>query len=779
MTEQAEQELCFQIRHVIFYNEENCYTVAAASTEQEIPDGVKSKSVTVLGIIPFPETGKLYSAFGQWKCHPKYGMQFVISKECLAKKILPKTKEDLLAFLSSGVIKGIGKSTAGLIVDQFGLQVEEILDHHPERLMEIRGIGEKKVKTISDSWNSTRQIHNLAEFLIPYGVSAGKVVEIFKKWREQALDQIRANPYQLTEIPGFGFRTADEIAQKIGVPEDSPERIDAGIQYAMAQWQQKGNTCAPPWRLMRESEKLLGLPGKPIEAEIQKMCEDGEQYGENGIYVNFGDLYSELMWEAESKAALYLSNVAQTQGFRPQVVTDREIAELEQEAGIRYNPGQRRAIKMAANCQIMILTGGPGTGKTTVLRAVLQVLRKSNTRILLAAPTGRAAKRMKESVGSVCGEGTKVEDPVTIHRLLEYNPERGFQRNGGNKLNGSMLVVDESSMLDIELFEHLVEACPQNMKLLFIGDVDQLPSVGPGSVLSDLIACGRFPVARLTEVTRQAGDSGIVINANRINRGKMPDPDVGNKRFHVFLLKDTEEVDAIAQDAVTRLMTRVLPERGYPVDQIQVLAPMHKGMAGVDLLNRAIKGALHGSAEPVHYLERGGRKILLKFEFEVGDRVMQKRNDYDKEVYNGDIGVICGIKPKPEPGEEPEEEEDGEDVFDEDIYFVRYQDGNDSFRTVKYLKSDLPEQLVPAYACTIHKSQGSEFPVVIIPLLKSASIMLQRNLLYTAVTRAKDRVILIGQEEAIRRAVDTDYTNSRLGHLQQRLEKSIAEISPF
>lgn len=766
-------EMTFAVQKVYFQSDKNCYAVVRATAKEpySTPNGV-GMDFPVVGTIPLASIGKIYRANGEWCRHPKYGIEFSIHRNEMAYEVMPKTESGIIAYLASEAVKGIGERYARAVVERFGLDTPNVIENSPERLTEISGIGEKRAEKIADSWNQSKKIQALAQFLIPYGITMNKVMKFYDQWGDSALYIIQKNPYRITEVPGIGFLIADVIAQKLGVPKDAPIRIQAGILYAIKQQENLGNTCTKPDELLKEAEKLLCLPGKKITPEIKQLCQQDEK-GYARLYKDHNDYYSSQLYWAEKNAASYLSEMIQYQN-NSQTVTDEEIHEIEREEQaeqskkenirnepFQYNEGQKNAIRMAAKHPIMILTGGPGTGKTTVLKAILKILCKQNRYILLAAPTGRAAKRMKESIKNACGEGTGVSNPVTIHRLLEYNPERGFMRNAENTLEGSVLVVDECSMLDISLFSALISACPPNIKLLLIGDVDQLPSIGPGTVLADLINSGKFPVARLTETTRQSKKSGIVINAKRINQGKKINPSAGDGMFQFIPIEENGQnnLELRVQNIVTRLMTRVLPNQRYSVDDIQILAPKHNGLAGVDLLNRSVKTALKGPIKHIECKEKNGRKYLPAFQFEPGDRVMQTKNDYNLNVYNGDIGKIYDFI----------EDEDGEKYI-----LIQYPDSEksgESYRYVKYRKQDM-DNVVPAYACTIHKSQGSEFPVVIIPLLNTSYIMLQRNLLYTAVTRGKKRVILVGQGSAINQAIRTVKASERHGHLKDRIIES-------
>lgn len=759
----------FTITRVNFYNEDSFWGAGTANFLEP------RESCSVSGLIPLMEVGKTYQAEGEWSTHPKYGLQFHVGKDQVAQEKLPVTEEGLYAYLSSGIISGIGPSYAQKILDQFGALTPDIIENHPEQLETVPGIGQKRRERIHESWMSSKAIQSLAQLLAPYHVTANKILKIYGQFGDKAVAIIQKNPYRLIEIAGIGFKIADALALKMGVQKDSPYRIEAGTFFCLEQQEQKGNVCANQQGLLWDCHKLLDLPEDKIMPIWTAMEQPTERRGAK-LIAERKEIYLRSLYQAEQGAAEQLARLAQTRRS-PSTVTPEEIERYERmeteshpikldgspQSVFSYAPEQKMAIQKAVNASVMILTGGPGTGKTTVIKGILQAMESRRRLVKLAAPTGRAAKRMEESTG---------HQAQTIHRLLKWKDGQ-FTQNASNPLSGDVLIVDESSMIDIRLLNALVQAVPDSMQLLFVGDVDQLPSVGAGSVLKDLIDCGVFPVVRLKIVQRQGKRSSIPQNARYIQKGMMPEY---HSDFH-FAKLPILGASGIPEDQKLAAMVHAtclatfddLTRHGVNPDNIQILAPMHKGLAGTTLLNVGIK----------HYFQQTRDHSYLDFfyvpktcqltekvkkkparwpvTFDVGDRVMQNRNNYRLDVYNGDIGTV--VEPQPE---------DEEDVAPDDVWVAFPSGKAQQPKVVRYNKVDQTD-LLPAYAITIHKSQGSEFPIVILPILRAQTIMLQRNLIYTAVTRAKKEVILVGEEEALLRAVQNDEVQYRRGHLQDRI----------
>lgn len=759
-TEQ-ETTVMFTLTRINFCNEESFWTAGRA--EFQLDEYSSLVTYGISGIIPLAEVGKKYRAKGMFSVHPKYGTQFTITKKTSAEEILPVTEEELLAYLSSGIIQGVGKAYAKRIVNRFGVLTPKIIEQTPDRLREVPGIGKKRAKRIADSWNASKEIQALAQLLTPYSVTMNKIILIYRHFGNQATAIVRKNPYRLVEIRGIGFKTADALAQKFGVSPKSPSRVKAGTFYVLEEQEHKGNTCIPKEEFTREMEELLNLPLNIMQPVWKAMTLPKDEWSAPQIYLNQNMVYSRSLYQAEVNVAKRLLEINQTNSYRPNSeVFPQELSRIEQKTlgpGQSFAPEQKAAIRQACNNKILILTGGPGTGKTTVIKGIVKAWERRHEQIRLAAPTGRAAQKMTESIGDSNYQAT------TIHALLEWR-DGTFQRKTDNPLEETALIIDETSMLDIRLMSALLSAVPDNMRLVFVGDVDQLPSVGAGSVLKDLIDSRQFPVVRLKLVQRQGKNSGIHQNAQRIRNGKLPEfQDWQGNRYPDFRFLNTAELDSEAtalktQQTITQIMTQILPVNGWKLSDIQILSPMHKGLSGTDALNLAIKESLKkGEVVPVTYqMTKNGKKTFPRFTIEPGDRVMQTRNVSSLQVYNGDIGIVQKLNP------EMEEEEDSEDIL------IHYPSVAGTDRNIVYDKLHQID-LVPAYAITIHKSQGSEFPVVLVPLLRSMNIMLQRNLIYTAVTRAKKALILVGEWEAVRRAVFRNSQSKRCGLLQERLNQ--------
>jgi len=715
-----EVECIGSLERVVFHNADNGYTVLRL-----LPEG-KKDTVAVVGHMAGPNAGALLRIRGTWQNDPRWGRQIRMESY---EEVLPATTEGIRLYLASGLIKGVRASLAERIVKRFGVDTLRILDEEPERLREVAGVGPKNLARIIQAWQAHQGMRDLMLFLQPHGVSAAYGVRIYRHYGQAALEIVRENPYRLAmDIHGIGFLTADTVALKLGFDREHPLRAQAGLLYTLRQASDEGHIYYPRDALIELAGRQLDIaPGLLDEAvnvllgEERLVSEDLD--GTEGIFLK-------RFHHCESKIAYYLARILHTPKSAHLPDPDKLIAELVQKMPLDLAPGQVEAIRCAAGSKIMVLTGGPGTGKTTIINAIIQLFAVSRCRILLAAPTGRAAKRMAESAG---------REAKTIHRLLEYSPrEDGFARNESNPLACGLLVVDESSMMDTLLAYHLLKAVPLGATLVFVGDVDQLPSVGPGNVLRDIIASRSVPVVELSEVFRQAATSDIIMNAHAINRGQIPSLEIPRGRlssdFYFFRENDPEKV----ADLIVDLVKNRIPDTfGLdPLNDIQVLTPMHKGSAGATNLNALLQQALNPRGQGV---QRGDRRFCI------GDKVMQIRNNYEKDVYNGDIGRIVLV-----------------DLEDKGVT-VNFEE-----RNVPYLWEELDE-LVPAYAISVHKSQGSEYPAVVLPLLAQHYVLLQRNLLYTGITRGKRLVVLVGESRAFAMAVRNNKTVKRHTWLDRRL----------
>ncbi len=691
------------VERVTFHNPENGFSVLRVKVRG------RGDPVTVVGNTPTVNVGEMMSAEGQWANDRVHGLQFKASVLSVAP---PASKAGMEKYLASGAIKGIGIATAEKIVARFGKNTFDILDQEPHRLSEIAGLTPARIKRIAESWQEDRIVRDIGLFLQDHGLGPGQAMRVYRALGKNAIGLIRDDPYRLArDVRGFGFRTADAVGQALGLAKDAPQRLKAGITFALNELTdeghcgfEKGETIALAARLMEVAEdKVLAVIAEEIA--LKRITED--------TIGGVPHLFLPLLHAAEKQIAERLMLLAS--GRPPYALGDLSAAILKAErvTGKALAPSQRAALETVIGAKVAVITGGPGVGKTTLLATLLHLVQSEETKVVLTAPTGRAAKRMSEQTGL---------EAKTIHRLLEIDPDHGGFRRGRDKaLDADLVVVDETSMVDVPLMLALLEAVPPEAALLFVGDVDQLPPVGPGQALADIIGSGRVPVARLTEVFRQAASSRIIANAHRVNEGEMPDlPQAGEESdyFHVEM-RDPE--DGVAK--VIAMVKERIPKRfGLdPIRDVQVLAPMNKGVLGARNLTIALQQALNP--------KRAGAVERYGWTFASGDRVMQTVNDYDRDVFNGDLGTVLRV--------DSEEEE----------VLVSF-DG----RSVAYSFSDL-EALVPAYAITIHKSQGSEYPAVIVPFAMSHYAMLAKNLLYTAITRGKSLVVTVGEMRAIQMAV--------------------------
>ncbi len=713
-------ELEGTLERLTYQNEENGYTVARVVPKD------KTYEITVVGNLAGVNVGESLRLMGLWTTHPQYGKQFEVRTYTVQ---YPATIEGIRKYLGSGLIKGIGPVNAGRIVDHFGPDTLDVIEHHPERLQEVPGIGEKRTDQILAAWADQKYIKEIMIFLQRFGVSAGLSVKIYKAYEGQSIPIIQNDPYRLAkDIYGIGFKTADKIARNMGLAMDAPARIQAGLLYTLSALSDEGHCFATREQLIGESARLLEVPEDTTEAQIETLVSSQELIDDEG------SIYLPAFFMSERGTASKLRKIQMSPRDRLQafktVNWEQAFAWLDRQSEIELTGQQKAAVKMTLTEKVSILTGGPGTGKSTITASVIRLLQTKGGTVLLCAPTGRAAKRLSETTG---------QEAKTIHRLLEYKPAQStpFVRDQTNPLDADLIIVDETSMVDILLMNHLLNAIDAGCHLLLVGDVDQLPSVGPGSVLRDLIASEVIPVTTLDTIFRQAEDSFIIVNAHRINNGQMPLFDSSAKDFFLFSESDAEK----AAEWVVDLVSERIPGKfGFKsMEDIQVLTPMHRGASGVTELNQRLQTCLNPpSPRKAEY--RHGSRILRE-----QDRIMQMRNDYDRLVFNGDMGIISEI-----------------DLENQTVKVII--DG----REVSYEFSQVDE-LMHSYAVSIHKAQGSEFPVVVIPLLTEHYRLLQRNLLYTAVTRARQVVVLVGSRKAIGIAVRNDRIAQRNTRLAQRL----------
>ncbi|MDL2207298.1 ATP-dependent RecD-like DNA helicase [Desulfovibrio sp. OttesenSCG-928-M16] len=712
------------LERVVFHNEENGWSVLRMRVQS------KADLVTVVGAMPSPQPGVGLTVTGLWVMDARWGRQFKMES---FETLLPATLEGIKHYLGSGLIKGIGKGLAGRIVGRFGEDTFDVLDKDPDRLTQVSGITARKVSDIKTAWAEHRGIRDLIMFLQPHGVSTSYAVRIFRHYGTDALEVVRDNPYRLAmDIHGIGFVTADQVAMKLGFAPDSDLRVEAGLLYVLGKLTDEGHIFFPYEDLVSRTTDELGVETALVRTALTALAREerlvlDELEDEQGA--TFTAVYLARFHHYESRIAHYLRRILHSPKSVRFAEPEKTLKGVLSMLPLELAEEQVEAARAALGEKILVVTGGPGTGKTTVINAIIRLFEQPKARVLLAAPTGRAAKRMAEASD---------KEAKTIHRLLEYSPkEDGFARNENNPLACSLLVIDEASMLDAMLMYHLIKAVPLGATVVFVGDVNQLPSVGPGNVLGDMIDSGAVAVVRLTEVFRQAAASEIILNAHRINQGEVPPlqhTGEGLSDFYFIRQEDPER----AADMIVDLVKNHIPRRFKlnPVDDVQVLTPMHKGAAGVTELNARLQAALNPGQKG---LRRGERNYLL------GDKVMQVRNNYDKDVFNGDMGRICYVN--------AEEKE----------ITVRFED-----RNVLY-ERDALDEIVPAYAISVHKSQGSEYPAVVLPVLNQHYIMLQRNLVYTGVTRGKSLVVLVGSPKAMSIAVRNNKTRKRHTWLARRL----------
>jgi exodeoxyribonuclease V alpha subunit len=702
-TETTRDVLAGLVERVTFHNPENGFCVLRIKARGH------RDLVTTVGHAAMISAGEWITASGTWLNDRTHGLQF---KARFLKTSAPSSIDGIEKYLGSGMIRGIGPVYAKRLVKMFGKDVFDIIEATPERLREVEGIGPKRADKITAGWADQKVIREIMVFLHEHGMGTARAVRIFKTYGTDAVQVMSENPYRLAkDIRGIGFRTADLIAEKLGIEKTAMIRVRAGIGFALTEAMSDGHCGLPRDPLVGLAQKLLEVPSDLIETALQMELKEGTVTADT-----VGDtdcVFLTGLYSAERGIAQNLARIRSGPLPWPGIDADRALPWIEQKTGLTLAVSQAEAIRLALESKVLVITGGPGVGKTTIVNSILRILAAKSVRLLLCAPTGLAAKRMTEATG---------REAKTIHRLLEFDPRAyGFKRDEENPLECDLLVIDESSMVDVTLMLSLLKAIPSSAGLLIVGDIDQLPSVGPGQVLADIISAGAVPVVRLTEVFRQAAQSRIITSAHLINEGRIPDlsPPDGETDFYFVSAAEPEQ----AVGRIVELVRHRIPRRfGLdPIKDIQVLCPMNRGGVGARSLNIELQAALNPA---------GGRKVeRFGWTFAPGDKVMQIENDYDKEVYNGDIGMI-------------------EDVdLDEGEVAVDF-DG----RTVTFVFGEL-DTLVPAYAATIHKSQGSEYPAVVIPVMTQHYAMLQRNLIYTGITRGKKLVVLVGQRKAVAIAV--------------------------
>ena len=753
------QKISGVLERIIFFNEENAYCVAEISVAEGRPP------VTVLGNLPGIQCGETLALTGEWTRHPSHGDQFKVSG---FKSELPASIHGIRKYLGSGMVHGIGKSYARKIVDHFGADTLRVISEDSGRLREVPGIGSQRAKSIKAAWEEQVAVRDLMIFLQTYGVTPSQCVRLVKKYGAGAKRLLQDQPYRLAEdIERIGFKTADKLALNLGFPTNCKERIDAGILHTLQNLEDDGHTLGTHAAITEQALQLLRVEPALIQQRFRALCDDERLYSLQAL-----DEKQELLGPAcqrpklagaEKRIAEAIHRIDQTESTIPPIKLDAALKWAQEKVDLEFAPQQTAALSQALQSKFSIITGGPGTGKTTILRAVVDILRAKRARIALASPTGRAAQRLSEAAGAPAS---------TIHRLLKYDgATRGFTHDAENPLPCDFLIVDEASMLDTRLAAHLFQAIPSPAHLLLVGDSDQLPSVGPGNVLGDLMAAPPARVARLDTIFRQGETSGIIRTAHAIRAGEThPDKTLQSLRElnpeddFVFVEADSPEQTA---KAIRYLATEYIPKthRLDPIRELQILSPMHRGSSGISALNPELQEALnpeskalsrlksdpdYAPARQSHFREKTRKPLPAALEYgsvtyRIGDKIIQNRNNYDKNIFNGDTGIIARIAP---------------DKSGLTINFNGEQ--------IEYTKGELGE-IQLAYAISIHKSQGSEYPAVIIPLLKQHFMMLQRNLVYTGITRARQKVYLIGDLEAYAMAVRNNKTEIRRTHLQARL----------
>ena len=723
------------LTEIIFHNDENGYTVGVFETEEEY--------FTCVGCIAEPRKGATYRLTGEFRVHPGYGEQFSFTA---CEEVMPEGTDEIRAFLASGTVKGIGPKTAALIVDKFGEDTLRIMEESPERLTEISGIGEKKAKQIGESYAVRREFAGVSLHFQKYGITSDQAYKLYRAYGAEAVALIEENPYRLVdEVYGFGFKRADAIAEKLGIEKESPFRISSGITYALWFYAGEGSAYVPLNELCEKVSGLLDVAPDKVRDMIVTMAFEGKVQLDTVAGVT--SVYLFLFYEAEQRVCRNLHLIKNVRIKPLKADPDSMIAMTEREKGITLSDRQKEAVKNSITGGFSVITGGPGTGKTTIINTIINIFECSGLKTAIAAPTGRAAKRITETSGRYAS---------TVHRLLEYYyndaaDEMVFGRNDENRLEYDAVIVDEASMIDILLMKALTDAIAPGTRFIMVGDADQLPSVGAGNVLADIIESDYANTSRLTEIFRQAGESLIVVNAHRINKGEYPSYNEKDKDFFFMERRREQDVSELIRDLVTRRLKTYYDDLDS-VRDIQVLTPAKKGVLGSVALNRMLQEALNPPAPGVPE-KKYGEKV-----FRAGDKVMQIRNNYQ-----------IGWKSRRDFSE-------GEGIFNGDVGFIRSVDKESGILSVMFDEDKIAEydfsmldELELAYAVTVHKSQGSEFPVVVMPVMWFPPVLATRNLLYTAVTRGKRAVVLCGSEERIRAMVDNNRISLRYSGLKNRL----------
>ncbi|MCK5862391.1 MAG: ATP-dependent RecD-like DNA helicase [Candidatus Hydrogenedentes bacterium] len=705
------------VDRIVYENPENGFFVARLNVSEQEP------LVTFVGNLMAISPGETVHLSGSWVEDRKFGQQFRVTA---CKTVLPNSAAGIEKYLGSGIIPGIGATYAKRLVHAFGVETLKIIDENPERLRGIPGIGKKRASAIRESWSSHRNIQSIMLFLQSHGVSPAQSVRIYKQYGDAAVAQLRANPYVLArDISGIGFLSADRIARELGIAHDAVARLKAGVLHVLDKASSQGHMYYSGDELRDGASVLLGITADRFTDLFANMVVHEELRVEEDCW------YLPAMYAAEKGCAASIKRLVRAPLEQVPIQIENALKWVEKRVGLDLSPEQGQAIRVGVNAKMMVITGGPGTGKTTVINSLLSILEKKGLSFLLTAPTGRAVKRMEAATGN---------DAYTIHRLLEFSPKTGaFQRNENNPIKTDLLVLDEGSMLDTQLAHALFRALEPGTRVILVGDIDQLPSVGPGNVLLDIIASGVVPIVRLQTVFRQAMQSGIITNAHRINRGEMP---VFNES-DFFLIERSESEKAL--ETIVEVIAKRLPNRFdlHVLRDIQALAPMRRGQAGVENINQALKAAVNSSGTPIP------RRL-----FGVGDKVMQTRNNYELDVYNGDMGIVMLI------------DEDAAEIE------VRFEDEK---RVIYSL--DETDDLTLAYCATVHKSQGSEYPAVVLSFLPQHYMMLQRNVLYTAITRAKKIVVIVGTSKAVSMAVHNSKIMERNTRLADRLRNAMGHTA--
>lgn len=715
------ESLSGSIERVTFHNEESGFCVLKVKIKKQ------RDLITVVGKAASVTAGEYIDCQGRWITNREHGLQFQAD---FLRVVMPSTLEGIEKYLGSGLVKGIGPHFAKVLVNAFGIQVFDIVEKEPDRLMELPGIGRYRRDKVVKSWQDQKVIREIVVFLQSHGIGTARAVRIFKTYGQNAIAKVRENPYRLAlDIRGIGFKTADTLARQLGIPNDSPLRAQAGVRHVLHEMCEFGHCAVPHLKLSEESSKLLEISNDIIMTAITQEQAEGHLVIEDIDSVPCVFLAS--LHRAEVGCVEQLNRLFRMKDSTfDNINIEKALAWVEQKTGLLLSPSQRDALATALQNKVVIITGGPGVGKTTLINSILKIMRAKTRNILLCAPTGRAAKRLSDSTGL---------EAKTLHRLLEFDPQLyGFRRGLLCPLEADLVVVDEMSMVDLSMMYNLLKALPDTCRLILVGDVDQLPSVGAGAVLANLIESDKIPTVRLTEIFRQAASSQIVVNAHRINQGHFPKMDSHKSVLTDFYFVEAESPELIHERLMHMVIDRIPKRFGFdPIRQIQVLVPMNRGGLGVRALNIDLQKRLNPN--------QGSHIVRYGWTFAVGDKVIQTVNNYKKEVFNGDIGFIHHI-----------DEEEG-------LLKILFED-----RLVEYEVDELDE-LALAYATTIHKAQGSEYPAVVIPLATQHYTLLERNLLYTGVTRGKLLVVIVGQKKALGMAVRTIRSSKRLTNLAKRL----------